>query len=167
MSDRITPASPASAFKPQADSAAVELPVSRDEAGSPLVVHIRRVTVPDVVRCEARLNTGSGPAGTDPHEMAETAERMERAFAELGRVGITSPEFAFDGEDDGRPAFGDLPWLDRSAIFNAIRGLAGLAAIPEGVRTFRGGALQRPAHGDAGGPAGPDGPGTSGEAAVP
>ncbi len=168
MSDSILPASPASAFHPMPETLAVILPVSRDEQGKPCVVIIRKLDVPDLVRAQGRMPTGAGVASTDPNVIADNMQAMEGPFARVGRAAIVEPTFAFEGDQaEGAPEFALLPWLDRSAIFNAAQALAGLAEMPESVRLFRDGALL--GHPTAGvrGPARAHEPGAPGPEALP
>lgn len=170
MSNPIRPASPASAFRKPSDDdrAAVELPVSRDAEGRPLVVHVRRLERSELIRAQARLATLGGFQTHDAQEMAENMEASERVFADLARLAVVAPRFAFDGDPlDDLPAFADLPWLDKQAIAAGAQALGGLAEMPERVRLFRDGALPGPADVDARGPAGPDEPGAAGSANLP
>lgn len=137
MDHTLPPASPAEAFLPPAETAAVELPASRGPAGEPLVVHIRRLALVDILRAYETLPVPTGQTAPDGASAAFALPKHEAVMAQVAAAGVTSPAFVFEG--DGAPRWADLPFADRSAVFEAIGALAGLSALPPNVRSFRGG----------------------------
>ena len=152
MSDHLPPASPPEAFMPLPDRAAVELPASRGADGKPLVVHIKRLPIVDILRAHEGLPVPSGQTAPDGATAAANVAAMEGTMRAVAALGVAGPEkngketplfdFGQDGAQ-GLPKWDDLPWADRSAIFDAIGALAGLSALPPNVRSFRGGPVRK------------------------
>ena len=142
MSDHLPPASPPEAFLPMPERAAVELPASRGPDGAPLVVHIKRLPLVDILRAHEGLPVPSGQMAPDGATAAANVAAMEGTMRAVAMLGVEAPVFGFAGEP-GLPAWDALPWADRSAIFDAIGALAGLAALPPNVRSFRGSPVRK------------------------
>lgn len=148
MSDNLPPASPPEAFLPPPDLAAVELPASRDAAGNPLIVHIKRLPLVDILRANEGLPVPTGRTAEDGATAAANVASMEGTMRAVAYLAVEAPTFSFNGDRSlGLPLWDDLPWVDRSAIFEAASALAGLAALPPNVRSFRSGPVRERADG--------------------